>query len=98
KLSKHNLYKMKPRIFIASSTEHLDVAHAIQLNLDYDAEITVWAQADFQLSSNVLDDLVRISDGIDFGIFILSPEDIVRIRNQEYWAARDNVVFELGLF
>ena len=32
----------KPRIFIASVVESLDVADAVNFNLDHDAEVTVW--------------------------------------------------------
>ena len=37
-------------------------------------------------------------DRFDFAAFVLSPDDIVQLRNQEFRSARDNVVFELGLF
>jgi hypothetical protein len=90
--------EIKPKIFIASSTENLNIAYAIQNNLDQEADVTVWSQAALTLSGNILDDLIKISSGMDFGVFILSPEDVIKIRNQEFWAARDNVIFELGLF
>lgn len=89
---------MKPRIFIGSSVESLEIAYSIQNNLDYDGEITVWSQGVFLLSSNALDDLIRASANFDFGIFVFSPEDIIRIREQQFLSTRDNVVFELGLF
>jgi len=37
-------------------------------------------------------------DDFDFGIFVFSPDDIVKMRGQEFQSARDNVLFELGLF
>lgn len=34
----------------------------------------------------------------DFGVFVFSPDDILKIRKEEFHTTRDNVVFELGLF
>lgn len=89
---------MKPRVFIGSSTESSDIARALQLELDFWAETTLWSQGVFTPSRTILDDLVKASGEYDFGIFIFSPEDILRIRDQEFSATRDNVVFELGIF
>jgi CAP12/Pycsar effector protein, TIR domain len=89
---------MKPRIFIGSSTEALDIAYAIQENLDYDSNSTVWTQGIFEISSNSLDDLVNALNNFDFGIFVFKPDDITEMRNKKSNTVRDNVIFELGLF
>ncbi|MCA0237840.1 MAG: nucleotide-binding protein [Bacteroidetes bacterium] len=89
---------MKPKIFVGSSVAGLPIAYSIQENLEYDAEITVWNQGVFNLTSNTLDDLINAIDFFDFGIFVFNPDDIVNIKNQNYVTVRDNVVFELGLF
>lgn len=89
----------KPRVFIGSSVESLRYAYAMQDGLEYDpVEVTVWNQGIFELSSNTLDDLIAKLDDFDFGIFVFSPDDTVKIRGSEYPAVRDNVIFELGLF
>lgn len=89
---------MKPRVFIGSSVESLDIADAIQENLDHYAEVTVWDQGVFELSSVALIDLLTQIDKQDFGIFIFKPDDIITIRTETKKAVRDNVLFELGLF
>lgn len=87
----------KPRIFIASAAESLDVADAFNVNLDNQAEVTVWKHG-FSLSQNTIDSLIKIAESVDFAIFIFTPDDVTNIRNQERNVTRDNVVFELGLF
>ncbi|MGK6316024.1 nucleotide-binding protein [Neorhizobium sp. DT-125] len=87
-----------PRVFIGSSTEGLQVAYAIQENLDYDAEVTVWNQGVFGPSSIVLSKLVSALREFDFAVFVFTPDDLVEMRGGKFSAVRDNVVFELGLF
>jgi len=87
----------KPRIFIASAVESLDVADAFNVNLDHQAEVTVWKHG-FSLSQNTIDSLVKMAESVDFAIFIFTPDDVTNIRDQQKHVVRDNVVFELGLF
>lgn len=87
----------KPRVFIASSTESLFISDAINVNMDHQAEVTVWKNG-FQLSSNSIDSLVKMANTVDFAIFIFTPDDVTTIRDQSKNTVRDNVLFELGLF
>lgn len=90
--------KPKPSVFIASSVEGLPVAEAIQANLEYSTHSSIWHNGTFKLSSVTLPDLVRRAATVDFAVFIFTPDDVATIRKQEAQVARDNVVFELGLF
>ena len=92
---------MKPTVFIGSSRESLDFAWAVQVNLEQPvvgAEASVWTQSIFELSKCTIESLVLAVNRFDFGIFIFGADDVIRMRGFEYPSARDNVVFELGLF
>jgi predicted nucleotide-binding protein len=90
--------KRKPTLFVGSSTEGLKVAYAIQTNLDYDADVTVWPQGIFKPSRSTIEDLVDAVQAMDFGVFVFTPDDTAIIRRKAKKVARDNVLFELGLF
>src|SRR4051794_840743 len=94
----HKKEKMKPRMFIASSSEHLDLAYAAQEGLEHDVEVTVWTQGMFSLSKTTMASLIDELDESDFGLFILAPDDVTAIRSTSKQTVRDNVIFELGLF
>lgn len=88
----------RPALFIGSSVEGLPVAYAIQENLEFDCEPTVWPQGVFQPTSAALADLYARSRQAEFAAFVFTPDDVVQLRGQTLPAVRDNVVFELGLF
>jgi hypothetical protein len=88
----------KPTLFIGSSVEGHRYAYAIQELLEYTAAPTVWDQGIFTPTSTTMESLMTALDRFDFAAFVLSPDDIVQLRNQEFRSARDNVIFELGLF
>ena len=88
----------KPSLFIGSSTEKLKLAYAIQENLEHDCETTVWTQGIFSLTKATLESFMSKLQKSDYGVFILTPDDVTKMRGQTYNIARDNVIFELGLF
>lgn len=89
---------VKPRVFVGSSKEHLGLAYAIQDCLAPDADVTVWTQGVFEVSKSALESLLTALDRMDYGVFVFAPDDVVTMRGKKMQAARDNVVFELGLF
>jgi hypothetical protein len=88
----------KPKVFVASSSEGLEVATAIQGHLDSVAEVTIWDQDVFQPSDNILGSIRQAAQNSDYAIFVFTPDDTLVMRDQTVSTARDNVLFELGLF
>lgn len=89
--------RMRPRVFVGSSVEGLEVAKAIQANLDRLAEVEIWSQGVFGVTSNTLGDLFDMMDRTDFAVLVLTADDLRARRGEIEATARDNVVFELGL-
>ena len=89
---------MKPALFVASSRESKRLALAVQANLQHVADVTVWDQGVFSPGTMTLDVLSEKASDSDFGAFVFSADDLVRLREQQFMAVRDNVLFEFGLF
>jgi hypothetical protein len=87
-----------PSVFIGSSTEGLDVAREVELQLQRDAVTTIWKDGVFSLGDATLESLMKVLDQFDFAVMVLSPDDLVESRSESYASPRDNVLFELGLF
>jgi Predicted nucleotide-binding protein containing TIR-like domain len=89
---------MESRIFIGSSKEALEVANAIQAELDRDADCTVWTQGVFGLSNDAVQSLMNQVRCSDFAIFVFTADDVMTVRGELFSVPRDNVIYELGLF
>jgi hypothetical protein len=87
----------RPRIFIGSSTSGLKYAEALNARLDEKCEVTLWSYA-FRASRSTLDNLVDQAHSVDFAALVLTPDDLLVKAGEEYPVARDNVLFEAGLF
>jgi predicted nucleotide-binding protein len=89
----------KQRIFVGSSTEGLKVARAIQAELQHEFFVEVWNQDTvFGLGSVTIEALEHALDSYFLGVFVFTPDDLVSSRGAATTRARDNVVFEAGLF
>ena len=87
-----------PSLFIGSSSEGLEIAENLHLVLDNYCEATVWNQGVFGLSGTGIGSLVQAAASYDFAALVLTADDVVSKRGKSRPAARDNVLFELGLF
>ena len=89
---------VRPALFIGSSSEGLRIAEAIQVILDPVCEVELWTQGAFSLTQGTLESLVMALSRFDFALLVLTADDMTISRGTERVIARDNVLFELGLF
>lgn len=89
---------MKPRIFIGSSGEGLDVANHIKSELQNDFEVYLWTDDIFKANKSFLDTLLKEAGYFDFGVLVATKDDYSKSRDKSFEVPRDNVVFEFGLF
>jgi predicted nucleotide-binding protein len=88
----------RPRVFIGCSVEGLASAKIIQLNLSHNAEPDIWHQGVFGLSAGTLETLTNKVGDYEYAVLVLTPDDLNVKRGVPQLSARDNVLFELGLF
>lgn len=88
----------RPRVFIASSVEGLPVAEALEVDLQFFADVTIWEQGVFHPSQGSLAAIDEAANQSDFAIAVLTADDLITKRGQTHAAPRDNVIFELGFF
>jgi predicted nucleotide-binding protein len=62
------------------------------------ADVVIWSQGVFGLSRGTLETLVEKAPSFTHAILVLTPDDMLLKRADEVATARDNVLFELGLF
>lgn len=91
---------MVSKVFIGSSSEHIEYAEAIQLRFEHEGEFEAvcWHQGVFKPSDYPLEDLLLQLGKMSFGIFVLAPDDFLEQRGEKYATVRDNVLFEMGLY
>ncbi len=88
---------MNPRIFIGSSVDSLPIVQQVSDLLSDVGDCVLWTNAFAQNKSN-LDSLVRQTKLSDFSILIATKDDILLKKENLQVVARDNIIFEFGLF
>ena len=89
---------MKPRVFIGSSVEGLEVAKIVKASLATEFDCIVWNDDVFKANENFLETLLKEASLFDFGVMVFSSDDETKVRHDIFKTARDNVMFEFGLF
>jgi hypothetical protein len=88
------------RVFVGSSSEQRGIAAKLCEILAPEVIPVPWWNA-FPPGETTIGSLVRMSQHLDLGVFVISPDDLRwknRRRNRQSHVVRDNVLFELGLF
>ncbi len=88
---------MKPRIFLGSSAEHLAVLEQVENALKSIGDCQRWTGA-FTTNKSNLDSLIQQTRISDFSVLIAMKDDILIEKGQTKEVARDNMIFEFGLF
>ena len=89
----------EPRVFVGSSVEGLPVLNAIQAGLSHlRAVVEPWTQNVFTPSAGTMEALEKKVETSDFAVLVATADDAATMRGKDVNVARDNVVFELGLF
>ncbi|MET3850991.1 nucleotide-binding protein [Paenibacillus sp. OAE614] len=88
----------KPFVFIGSSREAIPIVNAVQEELEHYAVVTPWHRGVFHANRYTMEDLEAQIQGSDFAVFVFHPDDVTLVRGKLYYTARDNTVFEMGLF
>ncbi|MGD9634303.1 MAG: TIR domain-containing protein [Pirellulales bacterium] len=88
----------RPKVFIGSSTEGLEIAETIQVTLDHLCEVTLWNQGIFAFGRTTLEVLTQKLQEYDYAVLVMTPDDFTTSRGSDFLSPRDNVIFELGLF
>src|SRR5215813_13684782 len=89
---------MKPKVFVGSSREALPVVRIVENALSETCDVFSWDTNSVNPGQYLFEGLLEISESVDFAILILSPDDKLNYRENEYNAPRDNVIFESGIF
>lgn len=87
-----------PTIFIGSSGEALKQADYIAKYLRKKPILVEHWKDIFTLSSTAIESLLFEAKKCDFAALLFTPDDHTKSRGRTFNAARDNVIFELGLF
>jgi hypothetical protein len=95
----------KRNIFIGCSKKERSLAEQAKEVLESDFDVTIWDDSlwetsteAFKLNDSILQGLLRSSLQFDFAIMIGTTDDKVEKKGEIVLQARDNVLFELGLF
>jgi predicted nucleotide-binding protein len=81
----------KPRVFVASGNAGIELAYAIQANLENDVDIILWMES-FSPGTPTFGSLFETLNSCDFAIMAISRVDLA---NQRF---KLNLLFKIGLF
>jgi hypothetical protein len=89
---------MKPRIFIASSSEGLEKARLVKNELESIADCQIWNEGFFENNKSSFESLSEGSVLFDFAVLVATKDDKQIKRKVQEQIARDNIILEFGLY
>lgn len=90
---------LKPKIFIGSSTDGYSIAEKVKNYLSPIGDCFLWQDPDvWETNRSTFDNLTRMSNYFDFGIFVATSDDLTLTNNKLVIEPRDNVILEMSLF
>ena len=90
-----------PAVFVGSSSEREHLAVAVKEVLQEGGLVVARYWRDVfkeHAGATPIEVLVHVIEEYDFGLFLLAGDDIVALRGHNTQTARDNLIFEFGLF
>ena len=89
----------KPTVFIGSASEGIKVANKLKSDLAKHCDVEVWNSGKvFIVNKSYLRSLLDTASLYEFAILVFTCDDKTIVRKKQYTTARDNVLFEFGLF
>src|SRR5258708_31105500 len=88
----------RPKLFIGSSSEGLEVARVAKELLSADTLPTLWEDDIFLPGTITLEALEEQLTKHAFALLVATPDDLLLKREEVVTTLRDNVLFECGLF
>jgi hypothetical protein len=91
---------IKPTLFIGSSREGLPIAEMVKEYLSDFADCNIWNEDVFDFGRSYFETLMELLSLYEYGVMVGTADDlsINEERNVHQMEARDNVLFELGMF
>src|SRR5688500_17654781 len=90
---------LKPKIFIGSSSQGYGVAEKVKNCLSSVGDCFLWKENGvWEPNRSTFDNLLRIVNYFDFGIFVATADDLTLINDAIVIESRDNVILEIALF
>jgi predicted nucleotide-binding protein len=100
KIRRQRWEKFMERIFVASSSEGLDIAETVkellEIQLQSVAGVHLWTGGTFEDSKAYIESLESELNNATFAVLVLTEDDKVLNRRKKQWVPRDNLVFELA--
>jgi hypothetical protein len=90
---------IRPIVFVGGTSEKSSLVRALSVEMQKTAIIHPWWSTDsFKPMKSTLDGLLSATQKYDFAVFFFTPDDFTVSRTVKSFSARDNVLFEFGLF